>query len=280
MKKLLPIFIALILPSIAFAGTRTFNHTGGDQTFIVPAGVTSINVALWGANGGSRIGAGSGLESSDGGIGGYTTGALSVTPGQVLGIVVGGSGTGSAINIYTLGVKPGGYGGGGNGFGGAGGGGRSAVRISNEDIMTAGGGGGADADWWTLTRTHGGNGGGLIGANGVARPAWGPSSGLGGTQNEGGLIGGTKYRGGSCNASVGQGGGGGGWYGGGCLITGGGGSGHCGGPGVSGCTTTFSAGSPAGVNGRVVITWTNPICPIHSHGTHPSCVCDTGYTSN
>jgi len=49
---------------------------------------------------------------------------------------------------------------------------------------------------------------------------------------------------------------------------------------VSSPLTGSNSGS--GGPGTVKITWTTPVqnCPLHSHGTHPACVCDTGYTGN
>ena len=61
-------------------GTSNFAYTGAAQTFTVGAGIASINVTLYGAQG-----------NSNGGYGGETTGALAVTPGEVLTIIVGGT---------------------------------------------------------------------------------------------------------------------------------------------------------------------------------------------
>ena len=266
MKKLsLPILaLTFLLPITAFAGTQTFNATGADQIFTVPAGVTSISVALWGANGagGNRN---VWLSPGTGGPGGYTNGSIAVTPGQPLKIIVGIAGEvtgGSPNSVYG--------GGGGVSPMGSGGGGRSAIRLTNDiEIMTAGGGGGGG----------GGNTGGPGGGDekycgntpwpntdrcslyplssehyeGEKSPFWLTSSG------------------------------GGGWYGGKSALYGSGGSGgsgYCRGAGVSNCTTRINLGSPEGSNGKIVITWTDPVCPVNSSGTHPSCVCDTGYTGN
>src|SRR5690606_37302120 len=63
--------------------SETFNYTGAPQTFTVPAGVMEITVGAFGAQGASS-------GSSTGGNGGYMSGTLSVTPGEILTIYVGG----------------------------------------------------------------------------------------------------------------------------------------------------------------------------------------------
>src|SRR5690242_2626437 len=62
--------------------TCTFQYTGAQQTFSVPAGVTSIHVDAVGAPGGSN-----GL--APGGLGGTASADLTVTPGQTLFVEVG-----------------------------------------------------------------------------------------------------------------------------------------------------------------------------------------------
>jgi hypothetical protein len=58
----------------------TFNSTGGPQTWIVPAGVTSATFDVQGAQGGSEF-------ESPGGLGGEATAALAVTPGATVTLV-------------------------------------------------------------------------------------------------------------------------------------------------------------------------------------------------
>ena len=195
------------------AGTQTnidvnFAYTGGNQTFIVPSGVTKITVELLGAGGSTAYsGSGNGEQA-----GGYVFGDLSVTAGQTYTVVVGGQ----TNNGFTQ------YGGGGAGsysYGGSGGG-RSALVLNGADVVTAGGGGG-DA-----YQTSGGRGGGSVGGNasfGGAR---------GGTQSSGGNASGFSsqngyYQNGGFGAGYGAGGGGGyfgGGGGGGWQYAGGGGS--------------------------------------------------------
>jgi hypothetical protein len=76
-----------------------FRYTAGDQSFTVPAGVTSIVVDLYAGNGGVGY-------NADGGPGGWVHATIPVTPGWVLTFKVGGSGNG-AVPAYG-----GGYGGG------------------------------------------------------------------------------------------------------------------------------------------------------------------------
>ena len=94
-KRLINVFtiiitIALIFGlNLSFGGNvyadsaiYTFNYTGTVQTWTVPNGVSQIQVECWGSQGcGTR------------GKGGYTKGLLNVTPGQVLNIYAGGSGS-------------------------------------------------------------------------------------------------------------------------------------------------------------------------------------------
>eukprot|EP00741_Cyanophora_paradoxa_P001452 tig00000492_g1404.t1 len=114
--------------SAAAAVTKLiFNHTGADQTWTVPAGVTSVTVKLWGAGGAGT--SASGYNPSTGGGGGFVSGTLSVTPDETLVFIVGSAGrngTGSRSAVY---------GGGGYTTWGsarslnASGGGRSAIRV-------------------------------------------------------------------------------------------------------------------------------------------------------
>ncbi len=267
---------------------RVYSYTGANQTFTVPAGVTSIAIKIWGGGGGGTPG-GSGYgagQASTGGGAGYVTATLAVTPGQVLTLIVGGGGlAGGSAGADT-------FGGGGrrNTFSGAGGG-RSAIRnaVAVELITAAGGGGGGSANSaGQNNNTAGGAGGGATGLNGasVTYPA---IVGKGGTQVAGGAAGvgvttavaGTQYLGGRALADYVGGGGGGGYYGGGggdyigstVVAGGGGGSSYIGGAGVSAASTTAGSGATqgnsadpvtagaggvagaAGANGRILITW-------------------------
>jgi len=245
--------------------TDTFNFTGSQQMFTVPAGVSSIKIYAYGAQGGFNT-------TYAGGQGGFATGNLAVTSGQVLNIYVGGKGVdGNGSQNCN---QPGGFNGGGptggtccsNAGGGAGsGGGASDVRLlgntlNDRVIVAAGGGGAGDND-------IGANGGGLIGDNGGTYQS---VTATGGTQTAGGLAGGTFFPNHTCSPATDgsfgiggdgdgndAGGGGGGWYGGGGGANnsqGAGGSSYIGGV-TSGVTTS---GGRIG-NGMIVIEYNDTI---------------------
>jgi hypothetical protein len=162
--------------------SQTFSFTGSMQTFTVPAGVTSVTIETWGAQG----------NGGNGGLGGYVKGDLSVTPGQVLNIYVGGQN---------------GFNGGGNGYAATqrNGGGASDVRVGgtglNDRVIVAGaGGGGGPTDVGIRVGGHGG--GGTVGAN---YAGGGGGEGYGANGGPGGVTGGTGNT--SCH-SGGAGGGG------------------------------------------------------------------------
>ena len=239
-------------------GSKTFNSTGGKQTFLVPTCLTKVTVTASGAE------AGKGQQGAAG-KGGRIVATITVTPGETLSVYVGSTGgPGSGASGGS-----GGYNGGGNGTGysntcytGGGGGGASDVRrggdaLSNR-VVVAGGGGGGGGDPSTCNASWGGGGGGSSGQD--AQPSVGnpDSNGKGGTQSAGG-------KGGSFNngndgglgfggqAGKAGGGGGGGYYG-------GGGGGHGGGGGGSSFATpgATNVSHQQGVNsnnGQVVISW-------------------------
>lgn len=165
----------------AFAQTTTYSYTGSMQTYTVPAGVFSIRIETWGAQG----------QGGNGGQGGYAVGDLAVTPGQVYNIFVGGQA---------------GYNGGGIGFANSprNGGGGSDVRFGGttfaDRIIVAGGGGSSSGD---------GNYQGGIGGGGTAGPNYRGGGGgvgyAGGNGGPGAAAGGTGFTG--CHAG-GAGGGG------------------------------------------------------------------------
>jgi len=211
-------------------GTEVFTHTGALQKWTVPAGITSVTLHLIGAGGGAALIGRGGSSGGNGGGGGYSTGTLTVAPGDVYDVTVGGGGRYMCVsdapeNLTLTQRRNFSFGGGAAGYGGAAwdcswasGGGRTALRVENgtDDIITAGGGGGG-GHW----NGHGGAGGGTTGQDGNES-----SKGKGGTQSAGGAAGlvedgypGVQYAGGpaglnTASASEG-GGGGGGYYGGG-----------------------------------------------------------------
>jgi len=171
---------ALAVPSLASASliTTVYPYSGADVNWTVPAGVTSLQVSLWGAGGG-------GAAFGPGSAGVYVTGSLPVTPGEALVIGVGGYG-GSRANAT------GGFDGGGNGSSvspvAGGGGGYSGIFLSsvsaaNALVIAGGGSGGSNsASPGTPTLTAG-DGTNLIGGNGA------PGGGGGGGGYNGGAGG-------------------------------------------------------------------------------------------
>ncbi|MDQ2768985.1 MAG: tail fiber domain-containing protein [Bacteroidota bacterium] len=215
----------------------TFGYTGAAQTYTVPAGVFSLNVDAAGAQGGQSF-----VGNAFGGPGGRAQATLTVTPGKVLTLYVGGAGS-RAPSSATYGGA--GYNGGGNGSGGGGsggGGGASDVRrsgtvpstnLADRLLVAAGGGGGGEYG-------GGGAGGGTTGGTGGGGPQPAPGGGTyvnglpgtGGTQSAGGSggsprgnTGGALGIGGSDINDQNGGGGGAGYYGGGAGYRAGGGGG-------------------------------------------------------
>jgi|HubBroStandDraft_2_1064218.scaffolds.fasta_scaffold09176_5 hypothetical protein len=104
----------------------TFSTAGTGQTWVVPAGVTSESITLYGAIGGST-------NIVLGGDGAKVSGTLALSPGTSVTVDVGGAGTDGA--------SPGINGGGASELGTGGGG--SDVKVAGVDLLAAGGGGGA-----------------------------------------------------------------------------------------------------------------------------------------
>ncbi|HRP53969.1 MAG TPA: glycine rich domain-containing protein, partial [Fluviicola sp.] len=129
------LFVFITISNFYFSQSITFNYTGAPQTWTVPACVSNITVTVAGAEGGG----------GNGGNGAIVTATLTVNPGDVLNLYVGGSGQ-----------CPGnGWNGGGIGhatssgtttWNSCGGGGASDIRIggtglANRIVVASGGGG-------------------------------------------------------------------------------------------------------------------------------------------
>lgn len=244
-------------------GTQTFNYTGNMQSFVVPAGVTAIEMECWGAQGGANW-----VNNTN--FGGYSKGIIAVTPGETLTIFVGNQPT----------TLAGGFNGGGAGDGaGRGGGGASDVRQGgtglNNRVIVAGGGGGAG--YWSSLHVVGGVGGGAnqSGGDGYRDPSFAANpGGLGATVLAAGANGTcATFNNTNMAGAFGQGGtpasfncgcegygGGGGWYG-------GAGSGNCRGAGGGSGYLIPSAINVAATNGvrvgdgQVTFTWSGTGCP-------------------
>ena len=246
-------------------GMQTFNYTGAATMFVVPPCVFTVTIDAWGAQGGDGYPG----ASSAGGLGAHVVGDFTVTPGQTLQIIVGGTGSdGNVFNPSTL-------------NGGGGGGGSFVIDAgTGMPMIIAGGGGGGCMDAGNPgdpghADTSGGAGSytaPVVGSGGFTDNCCGGGSGCGGggwnsggTGNTwctgGGVAGGA---GGTSSRGFGGFGGGGGVYhggGGGGGYTGGSG-GHpppCGGGGGGG---SFNAGTnvsaTAGVradDGMITISW-------------------------
>jgi hypothetical protein len=244
---------------------QTFAFTGGTQQFVVPAGVTSLKVALIGGHGGT----GSPRDGSEsrGGEGESVLAQLLVIPGEPLFVEVAGNGESGK----SPGFGRGGYGGGGDaesheGFeqSGGGGGGASDVRTVEEAtasrLVVAGGGGGGGGAGVNSTQPStafpGGSGGeaGARGQDGTAAnvEAGGGEGGRPGGANSGGEAGGNSSVQMAGKGSEGVGGNGGGS---GLNIGGGGGGGIFGGGGGGGGGSyevvgqNFSSGGSGGGGG-------------------------------
>ena len=206
MKKTTPsykkIYLTLGILFISLMGFSqspfTDNTNNGSETFVVPTGVTSVTVQIWGAGGGGGGSTTSGSGGSGGGGGGYTTKTFSVTAGENItytigtgGIagtsagVIGGTGVTTTLNhIPSTTVLTGTGGTGGNfnkgtvGSGGSGTGGTTTAGSPGIIGTTSGGNGG-----------NGGNaastgGAGSLNLAGVAGTI--PGGGGGGGERNGG----------------------------------------------------------------------------------------------
>jgi Glycine rich protein len=229
------------------SASLTFSFTGSYQVYVVPQNVSCVRIDAYGASGGNGYNSG---QLGRGGLGGYVSTIIEVTPFQNLFLLVGGNGASRDTN-YGISHETGGFNGGGSlcGPNTGEGGGASDVRTNATDLwsrlVVAGGGGGGDS--WT----PGGAGGGVNGSDGLM---W-TNEQLklcnipnGGSQTKGGMQGSTycswgslgegslqqSFRSECCPLTYNKPGGGGGYYGGG---SGGSGSG-CG----SGGGSSYSVG--------------------------------------
>jgi len=251
---------AAVAAESASAQSMEFSYTGGEQTYTVPAGVSSLSITAVGAPGGAEThcealicppGFGPTVEAGlPAGRAAVVSGIVSVMPGQTLYVEVGGTG----------GVPAGGFNGGGRAgtlFLQDGGGGgasdvrtqpRSAGRISLKSrVIVAAGGGGSD---WVAAA------GGDAGQPGGSLPLGSSLGGGAGTQTAGGA--------GGCNAraidtngcgtagSLGHGGTGGNSVWNGTLVGAGGGGGLYGGGG-GGAVARVRGGSGGGGGGSSLV---------------------------
>lgn len=202
--------MSLLVSTIALSQVTTFSYTGAVQTYTVPIGVTSIRIEAKGAGGGSGSG-------GPGGLGACMAGTFTVTPGQVLTVVVGQGGA-----FY---------------YNAGGGGGGSGVLAAGVPLIVAGAGGGAAVN--------------EVGKNASITTTAVSSSGAGGVAGAGGQKG---YISSDCGWSSGGGGLTGNGYGGNGLWDGGALPGTISGPGAG---RSWAAGGAGGVNGGCTFTYPN-----------------------
>ena len=229
-----------------------FNYTGGIQSFTAPTSGT-YKLEVWGAEGGTNAPNWAAVFMNYGGLGGYSSGNITLSINQTIYVVVGGMGGDNTNMIYDRPI--GGYNGGGKGHrdGGRGGGGATHIGTRNATLVqygnteglfiVAGGGGGCTGSGPGRSK-KGGDGGGFNGGNSADTQSGAVDSecGRGGSQTAGGAGGtssdddgddftvdaGSFGKGGDGWAGAfgaDGGGGGGGLYGGGGGANGGGGGG-------------------------------------------------------
>jgi hypothetical protein len=231
--------------------TQNFT-TPGPATWIVPTGVTAIQLVATGAGGGGGF-------YARGGSGAVVTATLSVTPGDTMVLYIGGAGS------YGAGA-----------FGGGGGGSTNVNAGTANQIIAGGGGGGGDY----VVSSGSGPGGSAGGVNGNGQNGSGDHPGGGGAAGVGGTgftvasagNGGSGNGGSGAAADIGYGGAGGGGIGsgngtggiGGYAHGGGGGGGYGGGAGGAG--GGGGGGGSTGPSGSTFVVGTNGGAAIHSGG--------------
>ncbi|RKR10441.1 hypothetical protein C8C83_2117 [Flavobacterium sp. 90] len=99
MKRSLLIPLLICFPVFFYAQTTTTFSAAGSQTFVSPAGITSINVQAWGAGGAGGSSTAppgfSGARAGSGGGGGaFASASLTITSGALLPVIVGAGGKG------------------------------------------------------------------------------------------------------------------------------------------------------------------------------------------
>lgn len=195
--KTFAITLAMLVVGIGGVWGQTPDQTysSGSNTFTIPAGVSAIQVKVWGGGGAGGGSANNNNGGSGGGSGAYTIKTFSVTSGQVYNYVVGVGGT---------------FGAAGNSPGNPGG--ESSFKGPNPSTthnLIAGGGGGGSSNLGAAG-SGGNTSGGVAGsANGNSGTVGGASGQIGGSAPNGG-IGGAALTNNHGNPGVAPGGGGGG----------------------------------------------------------------------
>lgn len=242
--------------------TQVFEYIGNTyQQFVVPEGITELEVEAIGASGRA--------SSSEGGKGAVVTANVPVMPGEIIRIHVGQEGQ-LANGDDTGGGWPGGGGSASDWYTGGGGGGYTDLRIGSptnvaQVVVAGAGGGGAGGGAPSYRGGHGGTPNGEDG-QGTAQAGKGATTSAGGAAGAAGVLSSTGHTAGAraqggrskmSGQSPCSGGGGGGYFGGGG--SGGGAAEHSGGTGGGGGSSLIPAGGSATVrdvfgHGRVTIS--------------------------
>lgn len=271
--------VLLLVGIVVFGQTSTQTFTpGANQTFTVPAGVTSVTIQAWGAGGGT--GASSTTKGGGGGGGGgYTERTIAVTAGDVINITVGAGAVGAAGGNTTVSHAASGTNMAANG-GGAGGDNAGAAGTASGGTTNSSGGSGGAGGASVGTKANnfsggGGGGGGQAGcAAGIGQSGGDGTAGVSGTPGTGGYAGGSNAfatrpcgsvnsgtigsNGSQVGVSSGNVGGGAGGFGG--FLNG---------------NNTKVSGGP----GQVIISWSCPAVDVSNFSTSaPTPVCSSSVT--
>lgn len=217
------LFVLFITVS-SYSQTFTDNTANGNETWTVPAGVTSVTVQVWGAGGSGGGSDSNGYGGGGAGGGGYSTKTFSVLAGQTINYNIGAGGTATAIANGNTG-------------------GNTTLSHTNSSTSITANGGGRGLKETDTAGGIGGAGGtatggttnttGQNGVNGESTGANGASGGNGGNGGNSTATGGNGISNGDgTNGTIPGGGGGGGERGGGSSRSGG-----------------------AGANGQIIITY-------------------------
>ena len=280
--------LAQVEPPVCTGASRVFTATGQVQSFVVPAGVTSVTIDAAGAAGGAATDLGT--QTAAGGSGARLVASFAVTPGETLSVVVGAGGGsnvvsdsgggGGASYVYRTATASGlllaAAGGGGAFETVAGGDGQvgAAQAGGGFGVPGAAGSGGNGGGGGTGYCNTGAGGGGLLtdGGDGFNDVNCGGVPVGGGKALANGSAGGTAASG--SNGGFGGGGGGGssaGGGGGGGYNGGGGGSLGRGGGGGSyldpGAAQLFAVSGLNSGDGSVSICYVAPALPVASPGS-------------
>jgi len=269
------VILSTLLTPVSHAATTDYS---ADASWVVPSGVSVVQITISGGNGGSFPGT-SDLPSASGGTGNQLTAGVSVSAGETIYVGLGANGADSPGNAG--GASAFGIGSGGNGrtlnANGGGGGGASAIAIDTDIVMIAGGGGGAGSSYYvgfgapysgnggTAVTTPNSSSGGGNGFDGIGESQTGVGGGLGGRSSNGtpaSDLGRPSSGGGGGGNSTepfnaGGGGGGAGYYGG---LGGGGGGANMDNMGASG----GGGGSSYTSSARI------PVTNYSTHGPSPA----------